>query len=283
MTSQIDPGKLAQLDKITLDKGRHDSFDEGANAMEVVAWLADEGHTDSPECVSPLVRRYTIVLSDSWDDEKRQALKPYLVRMIDTGSDGKEDARREILCREVAALASPWLRLAELGETADRLDDATTDAELRSGLDESSSQALNEHIAQRRKLAERIEAELKKRGLPDVVTDVVTDAMTDGVTDAAANAVAAAVASAISNAVAVVATDAAVDAAVLADAAAVVGSKQIEVYSEQWRAIREAAYKIARDEMMRQIDTADALADFRTLRDEQDGAALRILDALLSL
>lgn len=38
-TPTINPDRLARLDTITLDKGAHDSFDDGHCAMEVVAWL----------------------------------------------------------------------------------------------------------------------------------------------------------------------------------------------------------------------------------------------------
>ena len=44
--------RLAALDTIHLDKGAHDNFDEGHCAMEVVAWLAGQGHTDAPSCIA---------------------------------------------------------------------------------------------------------------------------------------------------------------------------------------------------------------------------------------
>lgn len=130
----INPHKLTRLDQIELAFGHHRSFDAGACAMEVVSWLADEGFTDAPECASRVVALYTIGLNDNLSDENRQQLKPYLVRMIGTGSDGKDTVRRKILRREIAALTSPWLRLAGLHEPADRLDKAASDAELMFGL-----------------------------------------------------------------------------------------------------------------------------------------------------
>lgn len=46
MNSTIVPERLAQLDQITLDEGSHGSFERGHCAMEVVAWLADQGRPD---------------------------------------------------------------------------------------------------------------------------------------------------------------------------------------------------------------------------------------------
>lgn len=54
------PDRVALLDQINLDQGSHNSFDEGHCAMEVVSWLADEGHTDAPSCASRVLGRYVI-------------------------------------------------------------------------------------------------------------------------------------------------------------------------------------------------------------------------------
>lgn len=53
-TATINPDRLAELQagKITLDEGAHSSFAKGHCAMEVVAWLAELGHTDAPACSS---------------------------------------------------------------------------------------------------------------------------------------------------------------------------------------------------------------------------------------
>lgn len=136
----INPDVLARLQTATLDRGSHRNPDEGACAMEWVSMLADEGFTDAPGCASRALRRYTMDINDAWGYEKRQQLKPYLVRMIGTAGDGKEGERREILRREVASLASPWLHLAGLPEAADRLIAAKTDAELRAALYHAESE-----------------------------------------------------------------------------------------------------------------------------------------------
>lgn len=122
MNTKINPEKLAQLDSIVIDYGSHYSFEEGHCAMEVVAWLADEDHTDIPKCVSPVLGDYVRSLNDQWGDDERQVLKPYLVRMIGTGGDGKEETRRKVVVRHIADIIGPWLRLAGLDAEADALD-----------------------------------------------------------------------------------------------------------------------------------------------------------------
>lgn len=279
----INPDKLTRLDQIELAFGHHRNFDAGACAMEVVSWLADEGFTDAPECASRIVTLYTIGLNDHLSDENRQQLKPYLVRMIGTGSDGKDTVRRKILRREIAALTSPWLRLAGLHEPADRLDKAASDAELMFGL----RAVPQTHHA-------RIQAGLKMHGVTRSIAGLVADSVSAAVVDLVAHfavdasfvnvaagdvvphseaAIYAAV-SAVTNAVS--------DPLAAAVAASVSNASPGEPYSDEWLSIRGSAYRAAIDEMERQINEVEALDDFRKLRDEQDGAALRILDKIIT-
>ncbi len=98
---------------IELDEGSHPDFAAGHCAMEVVSWLAGEGHTDAPVCASPVLRRFTIGLNDRWSREQRQALAAFLLRMVGTAGDGQDEARLEI-ARQVLVtdLLPAWLRLA---------------------------------------------------------------------------------------------------------------------------------------------------------------------------
>ena len=93
--------RLASLDTIKLDNGSHGSFESGHCAMEVVAWLAGEGHTDAPECASSVLRSFAINLNDTWAAQDRQRLVPFLPRMVGTANDGKDEAR--------SYLALDWL------------------------------------------------------------------------------------------------------------------------------------------------------------------------------
>jgi hypothetical protein len=123
MSVTISPEKLKAFESLKLDAGSHGSFDKGHCAMEVVSWLADEGFTDAPECASPVLRRYLIALNDRWDDEKRQLLKPYLLRTIGTAGDGLDEARERIAAEWATKnLVAPWLRLAGLNAEADSVE-----------------------------------------------------------------------------------------------------------------------------------------------------------------
>jgi hypothetical protein len=77
----------------TLKNGSHDSPEAGLCAMEWVAYLAGEKHTDQPVCVDAPLRSFGISLNDDWDDERRQKLRPYLVRCIGTAGDGRTEER----------------------------------------------------------------------------------------------------------------------------------------------------------------------------------------------
>jgi hypothetical protein len=76
-----------------LKNGSHESREAGMCAMEWVAYLAGEEHTDSPVCVDPPLRSFGISLNDNWDDEQRQKLRPYLARCIGTAGDGRTEER----------------------------------------------------------------------------------------------------------------------------------------------------------------------------------------------
>ena len=68
-------------------KGSHDKREAGLCAMEWVAYLAGEEHSDSPQCVDPVLRRFSIGLNDNLPDDLRQQLRPYLARMIGTTNE----------------------------------------------------------------------------------------------------------------------------------------------------------------------------------------------------
>jgi hypothetical protein len=95
-----------------LSKGGHSTAADGRCAMEWVAYLAGEEHSDSPVCVSPVLQPFCINLNDSLPDEKRQQLRPYLARCIGTAGDGRDDERRWLCADWLIRTYTPaWLRL----------------------------------------------------------------------------------------------------------------------------------------------------------------------------
>ena len=117
----------------TLKSGSHSSAEAGLCAMEWVSYLAGEAHSDSPVCVSPILRSFCIDLNDSWDDEMRQRLRPYLARCIGTADDGR-DEQRGYLCLDwqIRTYLPAWLRLAGLTDEAERIEALEPITDLRS-------------------------------------------------------------------------------------------------------------------------------------------------------
>ncbi len=103
----------------TLSYGTHATPDDGRCAMEWVSYLAGEGHTDSPACVSPVLRALCISLNDGLPDGPRQRLRPYLTRTIGTAGDGLDDHRAWLAMDWLIRTYAPrWLSLVSLDADA---------------------------------------------------------------------------------------------------------------------------------------------------------------------
>jgi hypothetical protein len=279
----VNPEKLAQLDQIEIAHGSHSSFEAGACSMEIVAWLADLGHTDAPSCASPVLTRYTIRLNDRWSTQQRQALKPFLPRMVGTAGDGKDGLREQIAGQYVVGLLVPWLRLAGLDEEADKVASSAGDLPaLRRALWAAREAAWKVRVKQRRALVEKVRQHLAENPL------AAADAAADAVAAAAADAAAAAAAAAVAAAAAAAAADAAADAVAAAvavaaadaaaDAAAVAAADAVADGGDYWSQY-EAAYAAARKHYeTNPLPIAQEVAD---LAASQQGAALELLEKMI--
>src|SRR5690606_35073930 len=91
----IEVTRLERLDEIELGAGAHDSREAGMNAMEAVAWIAGEPHSDTPECTCPVIAKFIRSWNDALPDEDRtRLLRPLLPALIGTrGSEEIEDRR----------------------------------------------------------------------------------------------------------------------------------------------------------------------------------------------
>lgn len=96
-----------------LDHGTHTTAADGRCAMEWVAHLAGEPHSDQPACVSPVLRAICIALNDGLEDAPRQRLRPYLARTIGTTGDGRDPERAWLaLDWLIRSFAPAWLQTA---------------------------------------------------------------------------------------------------------------------------------------------------------------------------
>jgi len=282
MTIQINPDKLAELERITLDRGPHLSFESGHCAMEVVAWLADEGHTFTPACASRVIRKYTITLNDRWSGEQRQRLKPFLPRMVGTGDDGKDAVRERIIFAHLAEVAVPWLELAGLDTTA--ITSATTIQETREAFWSARTAAVKKQADLLDEISEMVADKLKAHGNPDdfgvVHAEVIRlDALALAAAFKAVDAVAAATHAVEAATVNIIARATAVHA-VAAVAATLDAALDVAV-----DAASEGGY-IAASVAVRNYYRENpplAIQKIADLAHKQDDAALELLDRLITV
>src|SRR6185437_7430485 len=104
------------IDKLMLMSGAHRKTQKEFCVMEAVAYVAGEPWSDHPSCACPVLSAFMRSWNDSLDDQARQRLKPYILRLVGT-NDGNSDRRGwmflDWLSRECAA---EFLELAGLGE-----------------------------------------------------------------------------------------------------------------------------------------------------------------------
>ena len=86
-----------------LNHGSHNSFEVGACAMELVAWLADEQHSDHPLCSCPVLGAFARSWNDALgDDARNRLLLPMVPRLVGTKSTPEVEEKR-------AWMATDWL------------------------------------------------------------------------------------------------------------------------------------------------------------------------------
>jgi hypothetical protein len=90
-----------------LAEGAHGTAQEGLCAMEAVAWLEGEPHSDHPECVSPVLAAYTRRFNDRLGDADRQRLIPFLPKLVGTVAPELEQARAEYLAWQAVSVFTP--------------------------------------------------------------------------------------------------------------------------------------------------------------------------------
>lgn len=71
---------------IKLSKGQHNHPSEGMCIMECVAYIQGELHSDRPKCADPILTYFAHRLNDAANDEQRQKLIPFVLRLA--GSKG---------------------------------------------------------------------------------------------------------------------------------------------------------------------------------------------------
>jgi hypothetical protein len=130
-----------ETQEFTLSRGRHAAPDRGRCAMEWVAELTGQPHSDRPRSTSEVASEYVRHFNDVLADEPRQRLRPYLSRMIGTAHDGRDDRRAWSCALRLSRSSLPVaLDAAGLEEHARRLRFAPAH-ELRDAVDEARTAA----------------------------------------------------------------------------------------------------------------------------------------------
>ena len=112
-TVKSDADLLAKLEQLVLHHGSHGSFEQGHCAMEVVARLANEPHSDKPKCACPVISRFVINWNDRMktDEERTAALRPLLPCIVGSKSTKAVERKRAWMCADWAVRdsAPAWL------------------------------------------------------------------------------------------------------------------------------------------------------------------------------
>jgi hypothetical protein len=125
VTVTVTADRLAKLDAMILTYGSHPSVDAGTCAMEMVAYLANEPHSDHPKCACPVITRMLISANDRMqsDEERGTWLKPILPFVVGTRSTRAVELRRVYMAADWSVRwAAPFaLRAVGRDDLADRL------------------------------------------------------------------------------------------------------------------------------------------------------------------
>ncbi|HZA18935.1 MAG TPA: hypothetical protein VE645_18995 [Pseudonocardiaceae bacterium] len=105
--------------------------------MELASYVAGEPWSDRPVCFCPVLAAFLRRYNDLTDSEGREALKPFLSRIIGTAGDGYQQARGYMATDWTVRVALPtWLEIAGAQDAAAEmraLPEITDPASARTG------------------------------------------------------------------------------------------------------------------------------------------------------
>src|SRR3990167_6721691 len=90
------------FDEVVLGSGSHASRADGVCLLEAVAWLAGEPHSDSPSCACPVIAAFGRTLNDHLPDAERQALVPYITKIVGSVSTPEVERKRAFIASDYA-------------------------------------------------------------------------------------------------------------------------------------------------------------------------------------
>lgn len=106
------------LERFPLLPGNHPTRAHGMCAMEFVAWLAGERHSDQPECTCPvlasIVRTFNDVIPDV--EARNRYVRPLVPTLVHTNVDRATQRRRAFLALDTAVRLFAPMTLAAAGK-----------------------------------------------------------------------------------------------------------------------------------------------------------------------
>ncbi|MBL8753023.1 MAG: hypothetical protein JNK15_06935 [Planctomycetes bacterium] len=112
------------IDQHPLQRGSHPDRGAGMCAMEMVAWLAGEPHSDEPRCACPVLGAFVRACNDAMSDEARNRhLRPQVPQLVNTRATVAIERRRGFVVLDglVRVLVPKALRRDRLFAEADLL------------------------------------------------------------------------------------------------------------------------------------------------------------------
>ena len=108
---------LIGLEGIILKSGSHGSRESGVCAMEALAWVAGEPHSDHPACACPVIGAFMRNWNDTLPDDQTRTrlLRPLLPLLIGSRSSVAVEVQRSYLALDWLAreCAPAWLFLRD--------------------------------------------------------------------------------------------------------------------------------------------------------------------------
>ena len=92
----------SEFGDLPLAEGSHASRADGVCLLEAVAWLAGEPHSDKPSCACPVIAAFGRELNDHLPDAERQALVPFIGKIVGSVSTPEVERKRAFIASDYA-------------------------------------------------------------------------------------------------------------------------------------------------------------------------------------
>ena len=113
-----------RIEALSLERGSHESREQGLCSLEALAWLAGEPHSDTPLCVCPAIAEFVTNWNDLLGNEDRdRMLRPVLPHLARTNMGRETEVERHartldwLTRRNIPA----WLEMAGFDKLAAKL------------------------------------------------------------------------------------------------------------------------------------------------------------------